>query len=225
MIAFRQPLLLLSILLITSFHGSTSSNLRNNNGEEKNSVKKSSWVSSFSHQISEAKEKASSSAGWFDWHGIYFSREVTNLPDGASLSIEVTDSSKYCKSHDENGDDKCTFPWDKSVVITLHSSLGVDLDSDDMLTGKLTVDKFAHLNFECNICGDPCTITIPKVNYDLSLTVPPCPIKGDNFVYKIDKTLPTPGLLPPVYTDGVFKIVKKDGTQVAEAKVVVDVEK
>uniref|UniRef100_A0A6V2KN96 MD-2-related lipid-recognition domain-containing protein n=1 Tax=Ditylum brightwellii TaxID=49249 RepID=A0A6V2KN96_9STRA len=227
MIALK-PFLLLSLIFITSSDGSNHSNLRSGKGESgsNDEDQELSPLVKFTKQLAQAKGKELSTAADWPWgkkHGVDVSYTVTNIPKGASASFHVANSQKYCKQHSTYGDNDCLFPWDDTSDVTIKTALGFDMDDTYKIQGKVKVDYLLHLNFECPVCGENCTVTVPKIDYDVILTLPPCPIDGDDFTYTLENYLPDPAFVPPVVTSGEFSILDPNDKEIASAEIKINV--
>lgn len=157
--------------------------------------------------------------------GVSFSRTVDQIADG--YSVKVIMDSDHCSTEDDYGSNDCHYFW--AEVIHALSSIQVPSDKplveSDMLVGKFTVDYILTYNFACHICGEPCVLTIPVIEQEISFPAPPCPLTSDDAPNPIDvpldETSPTKGI--PSHAEGEVYVQRSNGDIVVHATVQVTI--
>lgn len=129
--------------------------------------------------------------------GVTLSRTFDTIEDG--LSIGLTFVGATCTEKDSHGTNNCHYNWgdDLAVNVTMDTH-GTPFTADDTVKGKFKVDYFVPWNFNCNVCGADCTLSLPIIKQGITFPSPPCPFATNAmvvpFVIPLGKTSPTMGV-------------------------------
>jgi hypothetical protein len=149
----------------------------------------------------------------FFFRGVTFDRTVDKVADGVALQLTFgNNGNKHCAVTDKYGDTECKFHWGQDMEGTLDAlALPFDLTATDMyqIIGNFTVDGSVPLNFECDVCGSPCTLQVPVIDETLTVAFPACPISSKGFVHAIGEPLPPKAYIPETIISGTVRVLKK----------------
>ncbi len=157
-------------------------------------------------------------------NGIGFSRKINVFQTDVLGSINLNFDANHCKSTDEHGDNNCHYGWDETMTIDLKKVyLNKAIGPNDRIFGKFKVDYFVPWEFECAICDQDCILTVPVLEWDVHIPLPPCPLGNEDIPDSIE--IPLGGSSPldgvPLHIDGDVEF-RTDGDEVvasANAKV------
>ena len=105
-------------------------------------------------------------------------------------TFNVTVEGQACTDHDEFGSNTCDLDWGATYTIDYGAELTKDIGDGDKVSLDLTLEGFIPFKAECNLCGQPCTITIPIVKQTITIDLPDCPIKATSLRDSAIVTLP-----------------------------------
>ena len=145
---------------------------------------------------------------FFFFRGITFDRTVEHVADG--MNIQLAFDQEHCDQADDFGDTHCKFHWgDHMDGILTSEHLPEELDDSYQVQGSFMVDASVALDFECNVCGSPCTLTVPVIDQTVTVDFPSCPIPKDGFSQEISVLLPPEAYIPETIISGSVSIIKK----------------
>ena len=154
-----------------------------------------------------------------------FSRTVTELEPGASLSLRFSGEGGECSTEDRYGNNRCHYNWGGTVEANFTVGLAGTLEEGDTLQGHMKVNYLIPYSFSCPVCGRDCVIRLPIRDLSWTFATPPCPIGPgdlvDGIVAPIGGKSPTDGI--PVHIDGNFHVVKVGGRNIASFLVTADI--
>ena len=157
--------------------------------------------------------------------GVNFSRTVTELEPGASLSLRFSGEGGECSTEDRYGNNRCHYNWGGTVEANFTVGLAGTLEEGDTLQGHMKVNYLIPYSFSCPVCGRDCVIRLPIRDLSWTFATPPCPIGPgdlvDGIVAPIGGKSPTDGI--PVHIDGNFHVVKAGGRNIASFLVTADI--
>lgn len=133
---------------------------------------------------------------------------------GVNVTLTFHQGYQHCQKRDVYGDDDCKYHWGENMGGLLSGSLPYDLVEGDLVIGDFRIDEMTPLTFTCNVCGRPCTISIPVINQEIEVDTPKCPIEKDQFHHAIGEILPEKVFLPETIIQGTIKAVRADGATV-----------
>jgi hypothetical protein len=136
---------------------------------------------------------------------------ISTLAPGVNVTLTFIQGKQHCQSIDEYGDDDCKYHWGDDMGGILSGSLPYDLVDGDFIIGDFRIDEMTPLTFTCNICGQPCRISIPVIKQELQFDTPQCPIEKDRVYQPIGEILPERVFLPETVVKGTIKAIKADG--------------
>jgi hypothetical protein len=131
-----------------------------------------------------------------------------------NITLTFNQGDQHCQKKDEYGDDDCKYHWGEDMGGLLSGSLPYDLVDGDHVIGDFRIDELTPLTFTCNICGQPCMISIPVINQEVQVDTPKCPIEKDRVYQSIGEMLPEKVFLPETIFKGTIKAIKADGITV-----------
>ena len=147
--------------------------------------------------------------------GISFSRKINLFTDFLSINVGLDED--RCSSKDEYGSNDCHYDWGDTMNMTFDVQLQKAFDVNDRISGNFKVMYFIPWNFECAICGQDCTLTIPGVDLDIKVPLPPCPLGNDNIPEKLQiyvgDSSPLDGV--PLHVEGDVNLILESDMVVA----------
>lgn len=146
--------------------------------------------------------------------GVTFSRNIQRLPPNATYQLQF--DGNHCKSRDQYGDNNCHYDWGEVVRGNYSLSLPYEIERGDMMHGDFEIDRLVPYSFACPLCDDPCILTIPVINVNYTIEMPPCPI-GPDFSHFVKETLreasPTDGVR--THVEGTVQMHRANGDLMA----------
>jgi hypothetical protein len=145
---------------------------------------------------------------------IKFSRTISGVKSGYSGSATLDSG---CSGKDTYGSNNCDLKWGETHTVEGAGVLPEDLNSKAKVSVDLKVDHIFPWQFDCNLCGSPCTVTIPVVKKTVTIKVPPCPIaKGSLTIPSTKFVLPAKSPVPVgIAAEGTATVYDDAGSTVA----------
>jgi len=157
-----------------------------------------------------------------DSNGLTFSRSIDILSE--DFQIYFGFDSSHCSSKDLFGDNNCKYNWGETVHIDLVVDIEHEFREDDMIHASLKVDYFVNWEFECHVCGQDCVITVPIVDLEIPIQMPPCPLINNDIPPTLEIPLgndPIAGI--PLRVEGDLSLKKKSDEVIAKSHILVNV--
>lgn len=158
-------------------------------------------------------------------NGIYFSRDIDILTDDLDVNFGFDEG--HCDSTDRYGGNKCHYTWGETINIGINVDLNNNaFQKEDVVHASLKVDYFVSWKFDCKICGEDCVVTIPIANFDIHISMPPCPLGNADIPTLMQLPLgdssPFEGV--PLHIDGNLFVKRNGNITIACSQIKVDIE-
>ena len=89
----------------------------------------------------------------------------------AAGNFNVTVEGPACKDKDAFGSNTCDMNWGQSYTVDYSASLTNDIVDGDTITIDATLDGLVPFKATCNLCGQPCTVTVPIVKQTFTINM------------------------------------------------------
>jgi hypothetical protein len=131
--------------------------------------------------------------------GVSFHRIISTFPDDGSFLLELNDADSNCQVTDKFGVNFCHVNWKDQVFGNFSTRIGQVLDESSTIEADVMVEGHIPYKIQCALCGQPCEIRLPLINFKYSFHMPPCPVDlrdhFQDFQYQLWSHSPTEGLV------------------------------
>lgn len=130
--------------------------------------------------------------------GVSFHRVISTFPGDSKFVLELEDSDKHCKMTDFFGVNDCHYNWKEEAAGNYSTTISTVLDKESYIEAHLTLDGIPY-KLHCSLCGQPCEIGLPVIDFTYTFKMPDCPVDLRNhfqdFEYQLWSHSPTEGVV------------------------------
>jgi hypothetical protein len=132
-------------------------------------------------------------------NGVSFHRVIGTFPEKSQFLLELEESSSHCQVYDEFGVNDCHFNWKEAAIGNFSTSISKMLDESSSISAHLVLEGHIPYKFNCALCGQPCEVGLPLIDFKYTFRMPDCPVDLSNhfqdFHYHLWSHSPTDGLV------------------------------
>jgi hypothetical protein len=131
--------------------------------------------------------------------GVSFHRVIGTFPEKSQFLLELEDSSSHCQVYDEFGVNDCHFNWKEEAVGNFSTAISTVLDESSSIDVHLVLEGHIPYQVNCALCGQPCDVVVPVINFKYTFRMPDCPVDlkdhFQDFHYRLWSHSPTDGMI------------------------------
>ncbi|KAG7368382.1 hypothetical protein IV203_031125 [Nitzschia inconspicua] len=154
--------------------------------------------------------------------GVSFHRVISSFPEDSKFVLELQNSDTHCKVSDEFGVNDCHFNWKEQAEGNFSTAISTVLDESSSIEAHLIVEGHIPYKLSCALCGQPCEIGLPIINFKYTFRMPDCPVDLRNhfqdFQYQLWSHSPTDGVVS-VSLEGTAIVYSSPEEKLAEFQV------
>ena len=145
---------------------------------------------------------------------VHFERTVNSL-SGATAKAVI--DGPACAKMDDYGSNMCDLEWGAEYTVHADVALTNDLTAGSRVEGDFKLEGLIPFKFSCPLCGGDCTVKVPIVGKEITVTMPDCPLSGLSYDDAKTFTLPAKSPLPAeISAKGNIKAYDASGAVVAD---------
>jgi hypothetical protein len=154
--------------------------------------------------------------------GISFHRVIGKFPEDSQFLLQLEENSTHCQVYDDFGVNDCHFNWKEEAVGNFSTAISTVLDESSFVEAHLVLEGHIPYKLSCALCGQPCEVGLPVIDFKYTFRMPDCPVDLRNhfqdFQYQLWSHSPTEGMVS-ISLEATATVYSAPGVQLAEFEV------